>query len=90
MEYTRVLDNTVLLIAYNISYLMPEPAPLEAYARLPVMSNPVLLIHGKDDVVVPIKQSERMRDTLEDENKPVEMLVLDSEDHWLSPVRGLH
>ncbi|WP_308632980.1 prolyl oligopeptidase family serine peptidase [Novosphingobium sp. PY1] len=45
---------------------------------------PVQLIHGKDDTVVPFKQSAVMADALKDAGKPYEMVVLDGEDHWLS------
>ncbi len=45
---------------------------------------PVLLIHGKDDVVVPFKQSAVMADALKDAGKPYEFVELDGEDHWLS------
>lgn len=45
---------------------------------------PVLLIHGRDDTVVPIDQSKRMRKALERADKPVEFVELKGEDHWLS------
>ena len=45
---------------------------------------PVLLIHGKDDTVVPIKQSQVMADALKDAKKPFEFVILPGEDHWLS------
>jgi dipeptidyl aminopeptidase/acylaminoacyl peptidase len=45
---------------------------------------PVLLIHGRDDTVVRYDQSRRMADALERLHKPVEMVDLKSEDHWLS------
>ena len=45
---------------------------------------PVLLIHGKDDIVVPFEQSFKMADALKDAGKPHELITLDGEDHWLS------
>jgi acetyl esterase/lipase len=45
---------------------------------------PILLIHGKDDTVVPIEQSQMMSDALRAAGKPVEFVVLPVEDHWLS------
>jgi dipeptidyl aminopeptidase/acylaminoacyl peptidase len=45
---------------------------------------PILLIHGKDDTVVPILQSEEMADALNAAGKQVEFVKLDGEDHWLS------
>jgi len=45
---------------------------------------PIMLIHGKDDTVVPFYQSEIMRDALEMAGKPHEFIELPGEDHWLS------
>jgi dipeptidyl aminopeptidase/acylaminoacyl peptidase len=45
---------------------------------------PVLLIHGKDDTVVPYEQSDRMADAMKDAHKTVEFVTLREEDHWLS------
>lgn len=45
---------------------------------------PILLIHGKDDTVVPIDQSRMMATALRRAGKPVELVELDGEDHWLS------
>ncbi|MGS2722466.1 alpha/beta hydrolase family protein [Porticoccus sp. GXU_MW_L64] len=45
---------------------------------------PVLLIHGKDDSVVPFGQSQRMLKRLKKAKKPVELVTLKGEDHWLS------
>ena len=47
-------------------------------------SAPILLIHGKDDTVVPLNQSTEMADALRRAGKPVEMIVQESADHWLS------
>ncbi len=45
---------------------------------------PVLLIHGSDDTVVPIEQSQEMERALKSAGKPVEALYTKGEDHWLS------
>jgi dipeptidyl aminopeptidase/acylaminoacyl peptidase len=45
---------------------------------------PVLLIHGRDDVVVPFEQSQVMLDAMKSAKKDVEMVTLKREDHWLS------
>lgn len=45
---------------------------------------PVLLIHSKDDTVVPIRQSRIMKRALKKAGKPVELISLKGEDHWLS------
>ena len=45
---------------------------------------PVLLIHGKDDTVVPLEQSQIMAEALRKAGKPVELVVQVGADHWLS------
>jgi dienelactone hydrolase len=45
---------------------------------------PVLLLHGRDDTVVPIQQSQLMADALAAAGKPAEFVILANEDHWLS------
>jgi len=45
---------------------------------------PILLIHGRDDTVVPIDQSEEMVEKLKEAGKPVQLVELTSEDHWRS------
>jgi dipeptidyl aminopeptidase/acylaminoacyl peptidase len=47
-------------------------------------SVPILLIHGRDDTVVPYDQSRTMQDALARLGKPVTLVTLDHEDHWLS------
>ncbi|MDG2527758.1 alpha/beta hydrolase family protein [Caulobacter endophyticus] len=56
-----------------------SPAKLAAKADIPV-----LLIHGKDDTVVPYVQSKLMSEALTKAGKPVQFVTLDGEDHWLS------
>lgn len=45
---------------------------------------PILLIHGRDDTVVPYSQSEEMAKALERAGKSVQLISLPHEDHWLS------
>ena len=45
---------------------------------------PILLIHGRDDTVVPMAQSQIMADALRKAGKPVELVLQKGEDHWLS------
>jgi dipeptidyl aminopeptidase/acylaminoacyl peptidase len=45
---------------------------------------PILLIHGRDDIVVPYSHSSQMADALKDAGKPYELVELEGEDHWLS------
>jgi acetyl esterase/lipase len=48
------------------------------------VDSPLLLIHGKDDTIVPMEQSRLMAAALRRAGKPVEMVELPGEDHWLS------
>jgi dipeptidyl aminopeptidase/acylaminoacyl peptidase len=45
---------------------------------------PILLIHGTDDTVVPIEQSEDMASALKHAGKPVDFVKLNGDDHWQS------
>ena len=45
---------------------------------------PLLLIHGKDDTVVSIRQSEIMADAMKAAGKQVELIEIEGDDHWLS------
>ena len=58
-----------------------EVSPLRAAERADA---PIMLIHGKDDIVVPYSHSAKMADKLDDHDKPFELIALDGEDHWLS------
>ncbi len=45
---------------------------------------PVLLIHGRDDMVVPFRQSQMMHEALRKAGKESTLVELKGEDHWLS------
>jgi dipeptidyl aminopeptidase/acylaminoacyl peptidase len=45
---------------------------------------PILLIHGRDDTVVPFVHSLGMSEVLERAGKPVKFVATPGEDHWLS------
>lgn len=45
-------------------------------------SCPILLMHGTDDTVVPIHQSQRMESALKAAEKPVEFVTYKGQDHW--------
>lgn len=45
---------------------------------------PILLLHGRDDTVVPFEQSRVFADALRRAGKPHQLVELPSEDHWLS------
>ncbi|MDB5443450.1 MAG: prolyl oligopeptidase family protein, partial [Phenylobacterium sp.] len=63
-----------------------DPTLIEASPALHVdkLKVPMLLIHGKDDTTVPIEQSIIMANAMKEAGRPVELLVLDSTDHWLT------
>ena len=56
-------------------------SPVSAAARVRA---PVLLIHGTDDTIVPLSQSQRMVKALTDAGKSVEFVQLQGEDHWMA------
>ena len=65
----------------------PDDPKLNAISPIKHVDNvtiPILLIHGKDDTVVPYAQSDDMADALKAAKKPYEFVTLNHEDHWLS------
>jgi dipeptidyl aminopeptidase/acylaminoacyl peptidase len=62
----------------------PVLATISPAAHAADVDIPLLLIHGRDDTVVPIAQSRRMAAAMRRAGKPVELLELKGEDHWLS------
>ncbi|WP_334162025.1 alpha/beta hydrolase family protein [Phenylobacterium sp.] len=61
--------------------VLAELSPALHAARAEI---PVLLVHGRDDTVVPLDQSRSMAEALRAAGKPVELVVQSSEDHWLT------
>jgi dipeptidyl aminopeptidase/acylaminoacyl peptidase len=58
-----------------------DKSPARAAANVRV---PILLVHGVDDVVVPLSQSETMARALKDAGKSFRLVKMTGEDHWLS------
>ena len=56
-----------------------SPARLAANIRAPI-----LLIHGDKDTVVPFEQSQAMADAMKAAGKPVELVTLANENHYLT------
>jgi fermentation-respiration switch protein FrsA (DUF1100 family) len=52
--------------------------------HLQAITAPILLVHGRDDTVVPFEQSQMLADALQKAGKPVTLVELKQEDHWLS------
>lgn len=61
--------------------ILRKLSPLTFAGRVSV---PVLLIHGRDDTVVPYRQSVRMFKALRRAHKNVQLITLKHGDHWLS------
>jgi dipeptidyl aminopeptidase/acylaminoacyl peptidase len=62
----------------------PKLADISPVKHVDKVTIPILLIHGRDDTVVPFFQSDDMADELKSAKKPYEFVVLKAEDHWLS------
>ena len=62
----------------------PKLAAISPIEHVDEVKIPVLLIHGKNDTVVHYEQSSRMAQALTRAGKPVELVTLDGEDHYLS------
>ncbi len=60
---------------------LAQVSPAQAAENITI---PVLLIHGADDTVVPVTQSERMDRELTALKRPHKFVRLAGEDHWLS------
>ncbi len=55
-----------------------SPAKLARNVR-----GPMLILHGKDDTVVPLEQSQIMADAMKAAGKPYEFIEFEGADHWL-------
>lgn len=85
-EDTRGARNLATIVASLSDFFGPREnwnavSPLRAAARADA---PIMLIHGKDDIVVPYAHSTRMANALKSAGKPHELVTLTGEDHWLS------
>jgi len=60
---------------------LDEISPIK---HVSAIETPLMLIHGRDDTVVPYEQSEMLVKAMKRAGKPVEFVSLDKEDHWLS------
>jgi len=62
----------------------PRLNAISPMRHLDAVTAPVLLIHGRDDTIVPFEQSSIMYDGLRKARKSVDLVTLKNEDHWLS------
>ncbi|HYJ40057.1 MAG TPA: alpha/beta fold hydrolase [Steroidobacteraceae bacterium] len=63
---------------FDPDVIAKSPARAAATVRAPI-----LLLHGTNDTVVPIDQSRLMASALRKASKPVELIELTGEDHWM-------
>jgi dienelactone hydrolase len=61
--------------------ILAELSPSRLASRI---DGPVLLIHGREDTVVPFEQSEIMERAMRQAGKDVELVALDGEDHHMT------
>jgi dienelactone hydrolase len=62
----------------------PDLAAISPASQAAKVTIPVQLIHGKDDTVVLYEQTTLMAEAMKRAGKPVELVTLPGEDHWLS------
>ena len=79
--YSTSLDQWTARIGKPGDRSLDRKSPINAVAAI---SAPVLIIYGTSDGVVPSDQSERMAAALSKAGKPVKLVRLPDEDHWLS------
>ncbi|HUQ12090.1 MAG TPA: alpha/beta fold hydrolase [Steroidobacteraceae bacterium] len=75
-------------VFHDLRRQIGEPTDAAVIAKSPARAAasvraPILLIHGADDTVVPIIQSQRMARALAAAGKPFELIELKNEDHWM-------
>jgi dipeptidyl aminopeptidase/acylaminoacyl peptidase len=62
----------------------PALRAISPIAHAAAVNVPLLLIHGRDDTVVPFDQSDAMAGVLKKAGRAVSLVTLKHEDHWLS------
>lgn len=71
--------------SWGRSLAAEDPGGVRAIAPAPgAGSAPVLLLHGTEDTVVAPEQSERLAKAFAAAGRPVQLVSLKDEDHWLS------
>ena len=83
----RTVNNAVRYWSRSMGATLKDREKLAAVSPARLASRakgPVMLIHGRDDTVVPYSQTTLMVDALKQAGKPYELVTLNGEDHWLS------
>ena len=62
----------------------PKVAAISPARQVARLNEPLQLIHGTDDLVVPIEQSKFMADAAKAAGKTVEFISVPGQDHWFS------
>jgi dienelactone hydrolase len=79
--FSSAADETAARIGSANDAKLAAKSPINAISAISI---PVLIMYGTDDAVVPNEQSERMAQALAAAKKPVTVVKLPAEDHWLS------
>ena len=72
------------VLAWKRSWGVADLKAISPINYIDRVSIPILLIHGKSDTVVPVRQSQRMAKALKSAGKIVDYIELEKEDHWQS------
>ena len=90
-ETSRLGDDGANVQRYWLRYMGADKAPTDPSLQTispadlaDKVTIPILILHGKDDTVVPFEQSQMMADALAKAGKPYDLVILNHEDHWLS------
>lgn len=84
-SYTGPGSDSLRYWRRNMGSSTPEVLARSSPARQPATnSSPILLIHGENDTIVPYEQSLILDRALRRAGRPVELVTLQSEDHFLS------
>ncbi len=79
--YSTALDDWTAHVGAPTDPNLVKHSPINSIATIKA---PVFIAYGTGDGVVPISQSQRMAEALKAAGKPVTVVQLPGEDHWLS------
>ncbi len=82
--FSYVLDYWRTVMGGDVNAQSSQLSDISPINHTDAVRAPILLIHGRDDSVVPIAQSRRMESALQSAGADVQLIDMDSGDHWLS------